>query len=225
MANCVSCSAPLPAYADICVYCGGKHDTDFHGVHRYTVSRPVSERICPHCDISLQTINLEFESKFFIERCKQCMGIFFDPGELQALLEKSVTNVFEVDFQRLTSVNQQLYKKNKSIRYLKCPVCSGHMRRTNFANRSGVIIDSCREHGVWLDGGELNQLMEWKKSGGEMLHEQLQRKSENKASSNYSHAISDTIIENHRPNFRWNSRGNDENLIASVSNIVGRLFG
>ena len=29
-------------------------------------------------------------------------------------------------------------------------------------------------HGIWLDNGELTHLMEWKKAGGQLLHEQTE---------------------------------------------------
>ena len=37
-------------------------------------------------------------------------------------------------------------------------------------------VDQCKAHGVWLDNGELIQLMEWKRAGGQMLDEQRERK-------------------------------------------------
>ncbi len=41
----------------------------------------------------------------------------------------------------------------------------------DFGARSGVIIDQCKAHGIWLDEGELKHLMEWRKAGGKLLHE------------------------------------------------------
>ena len=43
------------------------------------------------------------------------------------------------------------------------------MNRVNYGVKSGVIIDRCKNHGVWLDGGELRHLMEWMKMGGKLL--------------------------------------------------------
>jgi Zn-finger nucleic acid-binding protein len=40
------------------------------------------------------------------------------------------------------------------------------MSRVNFGYRSGVVIDRCTNHGIWLDSGEITHLMEWKKAGG-----------------------------------------------------------
>ena len=48
------------------------------------------------------------------------------------------------------------------------------MNRVNFGARSGVIVDRCKDHGVWLDGGELRHLMEWMKLGGKLLDQERQ---------------------------------------------------
>ena len=46
------------------------------------------------------------------------------------------------------------------------------MNRVNFGTNSGVIVDRCKDHGVWLDGGELRQLFEWMKAGGKLLQQE-----------------------------------------------------
>ncbi len=40
------------------------------------------------------------------------------------------------------------------------------MQRRNFRKTSGVIIDRCHEHGVWLDADELEQIAGFILSGG-----------------------------------------------------------
>jgi hypothetical protein len=39
------------------------------------------------------------------------------------------------------------------------------MSHLNFGGSSGVVIDSCGTHGVWLQSTELRQLMEWWRAG------------------------------------------------------------
>lgn len=46
------------------------------------------------------------------------------------------------------------------------------MNRKLYGKRSGVIVDSCRDHGLWLDAGKLRQLMEWSRAGGEKLDQE-----------------------------------------------------
>jgi hypothetical protein len=40
------------------------------------------------------------------------------------------------------------------------------MNRTNFAHSSGVIIDSCKQHGYWFDADELRRVIEFIRAGG-----------------------------------------------------------
>ena len=174
MANCSNCSAPLPQNSIRCDYCGSRNDVDLKGVHYYTTHESDSARTCPRCNISLQTIDLKLDGKFLIERCDECLGLFFDPGELEALLEATVTNVFVIDRSRLGNVNIAMRPNDYGVSYVKCPVCSKIMNRVNFGAKSGVIVDRCKEHGVWLDGGELRPLFEWMKAGGKLLDQQRQ---------------------------------------------------
>jgi len=48
------------------------------------------------------------------------------------------------------------------------------MHRVNFGAKSGVVVDRCKNHGVWLDGGELRHLFEWMKLGGKLLEQERQ---------------------------------------------------
>ncbi len=169
MANCKNCGAVLTGTLLVCEYCKTRQDVDLSVVHRYTVEEPRSERICPRCHIPLQTIDLQLKGKFLIERCPHCLGLFFDPGELEALLEKAVTNVHAVDPQRLNEVQRVKRRDGYPVTYIDCPVCRRLMNRVNFGSRSGVIADQCREHGMWLDGGELRQILEWTKAGGNLV--------------------------------------------------------
>ena len=173
MARCSSCSAPLAPNTIVCEYCGTKNDTDLAGVHTYTTQEPESGRICPRCKTPMKTIDLKLQGKFYIERCDTCMGLFFDPGELEVLLKASVKNVFHINRAKLDNINNTMARSGKPVRYIKCPVCGKIMNRINFGARSGVIVDRCTEHGVWLDGGELRHLFEWMKAGGKLLDQEV----------------------------------------------------
>jgi len=172
MANCQNCGAPLTGTLLVCNYCQTRQDVDLSLVHRFTVEDPKSKRVCPRCHIPLQTVDLRLENKFLIERCERCLGLFFDPGELEAFLEKAVTNVHAIDSQRLNEVQSVKRRHEYPVTYIDCPVCRRLMNRINFGSRSGVIADQCRDHGIWLDGGELRQIMEWMKAGGKLVQKE-----------------------------------------------------
>ena len=172
MANCSNCSAPLPPNSIQCDYCGSRNDIDLKGVHYYTTHEADSERICPRCNIRLETIDLKIDGRFLIERCDRCLGLFFDPGELEAVLQATVSNVFTINRNQLDSLNATMRADEYGITYIKCPVCAKIMNRVNFGAKSGVIVDRCKDHGVWLDGGELRHLFEWMKAGGKLLDQE-----------------------------------------------------
>jgi Zn-finger nucleic acid-binding protein len=174
MANCKNCGAALSGNLLVCSYCKTRQDVDLAIISRYTVEKPESKRICPRCHIPLQVIDLRLGEKFYIERCERCLGLFFDPGELEALLDKTVTHVYEIDSQRLDEIQNVKRSSEYPLSYIDCPVCGKLMNRINFGSRSGVIADKCRDHGLWLDGGELRQILEWVKAGGDLYHKQKQ---------------------------------------------------
>ncbi|MDH5258660.1 MAG: zf-TFIIB domain-containing protein [Gammaproteobacteria bacterium] len=219
MGNCVSCSAPLPASSTICAYCNRRNDVDFHGINHHTTNTPESERNCPCCHKPMRTINLKTDGKFLIERCEQCMGLFFDTGELEAILENSVSNVFHINQQRINTINKELFQEDtqRASFYIKCPVCNDMMHRKNYANSSGVIADYCKKHGVWLSGGELKQLMEWKKAGGQMLHEKITVEKSLEEKINRMEAKINTNSKNKRNDY-------NEDPVTAIVDFFGGLF-
>lgn len=108
----------------------------------------------------------------FIERCHSCYGLFFDKGEIELLLQSAVSHVNIINVAHIDNINKDRYHKPQKIRYVKCPECQRHMNRVNFGKRSGVVVDQCIIHGIWLDNGELTHLLEWKKAGGQLLHQE-----------------------------------------------------
>jgi Zn-finger nucleic acid-binding protein len=172
MARCSSCSAALPANTNRCGYCNTRSDVDLHAKHPYKIEKLTGKRICPNCDKPLQTIRLKMVAPLAIERCQTCFGLFFDRGEIELVLQSSVSNVFNINREHIDNINKDRYRKPDKIRYLKCPDCRRHMNRVNFGQRSGVIIDQCIVHGIWLDSGELTHLLEWKKAGGQLLQQE-----------------------------------------------------
>lgn len=171
--NCVNCGAPLPARSTICAHCKSRNEVDLRGIHRYTLETPESARTCPRCGIPMATINVGQGKTFLIEQCPDCSGLFFDPGEVEALLEGSVAHVYDFDLALLETLTRETHRTDPVV-YLKCPVCRTLMHRQNFGERSGVVVDRCKPHGVWLDSGEFRRIAEWIKAGGQILAGRIQ---------------------------------------------------
>ena len=166
MAKCTHCSAPLPKNGIICEYCGTRNDIDLTEIKKVVQSNMSHMLWCPVCHTHMSTINISKKSPLHVERCSKCFGIFFDKNELELMIEETLKGDREFNFIKLSQILQNPRFTNNIV-YRKCPVCKKTMQRKNFMKRSGVVTDVCREHGIWLDSGELRHIMEWLKVGGE----------------------------------------------------------
>ncbi len=168
--RCKSCSAPLLPNKAVCSYCGYVNDIDFANQHFHTTQKPQEPRICCQCQIPMESINVgSANSAFYIERCSTCQALFFDPGELDEYIHRHVREVFAIDFKGLQNLQQQ--NRLGAIIYRKCPVCQGMMNRVNFGRTSGIIVDQCIDHGLYLDAGELQRILAWVRKGGRLAEE------------------------------------------------------
>lgn len=187
MPGCASCSAPLPTNTSLCSYCGTRNDLDVMATRRFTGSREGSRRCCPDCRLPMETIRLSDGRDFAVERCPTCFGLFFDPGEVQSFIEESVTPAFVVNYQEIVNINRERANLERTVRYIECPECRKLMNRISFGPTSGVVLDQCKDHGVWLDNGELIHLMEWKRAGGQLLAERRRKPSGEKVAAAAPH--------------------------------------
>ena len=220
MASCKSCAAPLLANTNRCQYCGVRNDVDLHAKHKFSVVNNGSDRTCPHCEKALQTVQIQLDKTVSIERCDECFGLFFDLGEMETLLDYSVSQVVEVNLAHIENINADRYHSKPVVKYIKCPVCQEFMHRTNYARKSGVVVDSCRQHGFWLDSGEITHLMEWKKAGGQLLQDKELHKKTAKIKRNQHSGLGDswqssTINE---------SYGLESDLLDLLSYVAGKIL-
>jgi Zn-finger nucleic acid-binding protein len=169
----------------------------------------------------MATINVGKSEPFLIEKCDTCQSLFFDPGELEALLDNEVETPTEVNYQLLTQLTGNTFEA--SVVYRKCPVCSKMMNRVNFGKRSGVVIDRCRDHGIFLDATELRQLMEWKKAGGQIVNQEHQAKlaREKQKQRRDSPQVQHPVTFSDQQVYQSNETGVANLLIG----LVGKFFG
>jgi hypothetical protein len=45
-------------------------------------------------------------------------------------------------------------------------ICKQPMNRRHYGRTSGVIVDMCRDHGIWFDADELTRILAWLHAGG-----------------------------------------------------------
>ena len=164
--NCSKCGGSVPVGSNCCNYCGTKYDRDLVAL-KYGMEQSKTDRECPDCKLGLHSIDLEIGNKFLVEKCGHCYGVFLDKLELEELLKLIFSYPGEPDTLRLFELINCPDREKQSVKYRKCPVCSCMMIRRNFGRRSGVVMDVCRDHGTWLDGGELAQIIKWSTAGGQ----------------------------------------------------------
>ena len=108
---------------------------------------------CPGCGSPL--IALEFAS-VELDYCPQCAGVWLDKGELADLLDLA-----EVASGGMT---EALYDTpSRGPGKGQCPRCGRRLQLVQLeAADHAIDIDRCPgHHGLWLDRGEIRQVVEW----------------------------------------------------------------
>ena len=165
--KCMFCSAPLPQNGLVCEYCGKRNPLNLSSLSLKDRFRGYFN--CPVCEATLERVDIGKKERLIAHHCIKCDGIFFEKDELEKVLESYSDKIYSIDIEALKFVtNHPRHEIEKKVFYRRCPVCKKVMQRKNYKSVSGVIIDRCIKHGVWLDGGELKQLLEWKRAGGEI---------------------------------------------------------
>lgn len=146
---CPHCGRRFNIRSAVCPHCGGERP-----------SPPVDRRkpSCPRCHSNLEHYAYRDRD---LDMCPQCGGVWLDRGEFRDLTRES--DVYQGEQAPKGYVRGPI---KDSVKYIPCVRCGGLMHRKNFAKVSGVIIDECRSHGVWLDGGELERIRSFIADGG-----------------------------------------------------------
>jgi Zn-finger nucleic acid-binding protein len=150
--SCSSCFGTIFEGSQFCPLCGKK------AVASNIVD---GEKLgkCPRCDINLKLIEVN-EIRF--AECEKCEGIWseIETFEIICANRENQSAVLK-KFDKILH-----HPKLQPIKYVPCPDCKNLMNRSNFAKISGIIIDSCKEHGVWFDANELPSIIEFIRKGG-----------------------------------------------------------
>ncbi len=131
-----------------------------------------SEFLCPRCGAEKKTVKLtaRIAGETLLDQCAECGGVWMDMQTFERVLQDTGRHMAlrGLGLEKLedTRSGVDLELDYKNIAYLKCPQCGTIMHRKNFGKRSGVIIDTCKDHGVWLDRGELARVLDFVTSGG-----------------------------------------------------------
>lgn len=186
--NCPNCGAGVESDRSQCQFCRTRLKTvacpqcfglmfegnKFCG-HCGAIAAPVEVLFegdtaeCPRCSRDLEKLEIGETS---LLGCGTCDGLWI------------ATTTFEdicADAEKRSAVLGFFDKREKrpqtltKVNYVPCPTCSQLMNRNNFARTSGVIIDICKQHGVWFDADELPTIVKFIQNGGMELARQREK--------------------------------------------------
>lgn len=146
--KCIHCGKKINVKYVICPICGGQASDK----HQETAA------LCPRCNVNLE-IHLHDNEEYDI--CPECGGIWLDKDEFHR-----ATVPYNIYRELKTRERFLRTPPGDPVKYIPCVRCGKIMHRKNFARISGVIIDECSMHGVWLDAGEMEKIRLFIVDGG-----------------------------------------------------------
>ncbi len=146
---CLNCSKPVNRKSRFCPHCG--HENQF-------IDSNHQGNDCPHCQVPLQSYQYRSSKA---EICPQCAGLWLDREDFNYLSS-------ERDVYRDEDIPRNYRKPafQSATDYLPCVRCHTPMIKKKFQEVSGIMIDICGDHGIWLDAGEMELIRTFIANGG-----------------------------------------------------------
>lgn len=166
---CPGCSARLSANARFCMECG-------IAIRPQRLTALKEGVACPRCRGTLRVREVGGASAI---ECASCAGLWISAAEFASFCERAEKQDLATNLERdasgatkpASSVVSGAVRGDSTARvpregYIPCIACGELMQRRNFGGGSGIVIDQCKDHGVWLDHRELERALEFVRRGG-----------------------------------------------------------
>jgi Zn-finger nucleic acid-binding protein len=233
--SCASCGAPVAELSRRCQFCAAPVATvrcghcfqmnvaeaaHCAGCGRQLGLEPASSAgglECPRCTEQLEAFAAENHKLY---DCGCCGGQFVEHELLARLLERRELYGSTLP-RRLVKPQNPL---NDPVVYLRCPSCKEHMNRKNFGGSSGVVIDTCANHGIWFDTGELPRVLAFVEQGGLERARLRGAESERRRERERRQALGPVLAAYERGNFEVNDVGNSPELLTDIADVALSLF-
>ena len=164
---CPHCMTRISSKAKFCHSCSTPIVADSEGFVK-------TDMPCPSCDgIHLHSRQLQGQS-FSVKECDECAGLWLSADvfrHLEKMAQKeSASGVQSKPQNPKSSYHNETINPTKF--YKRCPQCQVVMHRKNYANSSGIVIDVCSKHGLWFDIHELDEILNFVRSGLLLKHQE-----------------------------------------------------
>ena len=108
---------------------------------------------CPVCKVPMIIVEHE---KIELDYCTKCLGVWFDAGELDLLVESMKIEASNFNMQKILGLPEKKIKEAAR----KCSLCRKRMKKVAIGSSPEVIIDACTlGEGLWFDGGEIGLII------------------------------------------------------------------
>jgi len=236
--RCQFCSAPMPTQGFICQFCRKRNSLNMSTLPKVEIVDEDDKYNCPVCENELENINIGSKKKVLIQHCSKCDGVFIKENIMKQIIEKQTVDRQKFDHLMVRFIqNNPRHASSTKDKYKKCPICAKMMQRYNYGAVSGVILDRClNQHGIWLDAGELKQIIEWKYYGGVVKEDESTSsvKNFNYTDESYNSArefykISTKLEqkrerENQLVKDRWSGNNYDDESIFDIVRDIANFF-
>lgn len=179
--RCAACSGPVAPGAVRCAFCGSQLAQaacpaclaliPSGARHCAACGKPVAElaeaaapaMACPACRGDLGSVQA---GEVPLRPCLACGGIWVARQDFEALARTRESRDVFLGSPFGRAPDNPVATDPSVVRYRPCPSCGKLMNRMNYARISGVILDACREDGLWFDQDELRKVVQFIETGG-----------------------------------------------------------
>ncbi len=96
-----------------------------------------------------------------VAECPTGHGVFVGSNAMREILASRENDAPEQLEQEALAAEKSHSAEELAGEAHSCPQCGGDMSRRVYAYESGVVVDVCLDHGLWLDHGELQRIEAW----------------------------------------------------------------
>jgi Zn-finger nucleic acid-binding protein len=179
--NCPTCGAAVSSAAAHCSFCdarlatvacprcfammfvGSKHCSSCGAKVERAEKIEAASRRCPRCRVEMEAVAVGGAS---LRECARCDGMWVDVESFERIISEREEQAAVLGTASQVLKQTGARDEPNRVRYVPCPECGQLMNRVNFARCSGVVVDVCKGHGTWFDRDELQQIVEFIRSGG-----------------------------------------------------------
>jgi Zn-finger nucleic acid-binding protein len=151
-ALCPMCFARIDEDSRHCRACGS-------AIRPQAVNPIPDGRACPRCHGELAIRMLERDE---VIECSRCGGAWFEARSFERICAEARRP--STSRTGLRPPPRGAVPVDEPVRYIPCLSCGELMLRRQYRQddrTSGVIVDQCRDHGIWLDPLELERILDF----------------------------------------------------------------